>query len=217
MNLPYFIKSIALTSCYIYNLNFPDKDYWKRVGIEDIKYALDESSHKIDGLAKNVILFVGDGMGPTTVTASRIYGKSVNDYLSFERFPYMGTLKTYSSDHYVPDSCATATALFCGVKANSKTCGVDATVKMDDCEASLKENAHLSSVIKWAQDVGKSTGFVTTTRVTHATPSSLYSHTPNRKWECEANVPKKSFKCKDIARQLIENLPGRNIQVSDID
>lgn len=126
----------------------------------------------------------------------------------------MGKLKTYSSDKFVPDSCATATALFCGIKANVKTCGVDSTVQMNDCEASLKANAQLTSIIEWAQHVGKSTGFVTTTRVTHATPSALYSHCPNRKWECEATMPKNTTKCKDIARQLIEDLPGRNIQVS---
>lgn len=54
---------------------------------------------------------------------------------------------------------------------------------------------------------------MTTSRVTHATPSGLYAHTPDRKWECEAMVPENSRQCKDIARQLIEDEPGRNIQV----
>ncbi|KAJ8967638.1 hypothetical protein NQ314_002757 [Rhamnusium bicolor] len=57
-------------------------------------------------------------------------------------------------------------------------------------------------------------GFVTTTRVTHATPSALYAHTPNRNWECESKIPENAFKCKDIARQLIEDTPGKKIQVS---
>lgn len=54
---------------------------------------------------------------------------------------------------------------------------------------------------------------MTTTRVTHATPSALYAHTPDRKWECEATIPENSTLCKDIARQLIEDEPGRYIQV----
>lgn len=54
---------------------------------------------------------------------------------------------------------------------------------------------------------------MTTTRVTHATPSALYAHTPDRHWECEATIPSESSSCKDIARQLVENEPGKNINV----
>ena len=60
--------------------------------------------------------------------------------------------------------------------------------------------------------IGKSTGIVTTTRVTHATPSSGYAHVPNR--EMEYAVPDKMLpKCKDIARQLIEDEPGSKLNV----
>lgn len=54
---------------------------------------------------------------------------------------------------------------------------------------------------------------MTTTRVTHATPAPLYAHSANRRWECESKMPKTAEKCKDIARQLVEDLPGRNIKV----
>lgn len=56
-------------------------------------------------------------------------------------------------------------------------------------------------------------GFVTTTRVTHATPAPLYAHSANRRWECEAKMPENAAGCKDIARQLVEDEPGRNIRV----
>ncbi|CAG2063650.1 unnamed protein product, partial [Timema podura] len=56
-------------------------------------------------------------------------------------------------------------------------------------------------------------GFVTTTRVTHATPGPLYSHFANRKWECESGMPETAKDCKDIARQLVEDEPGRSIKV----
>lgn len=49
----------------------------------------------------------------------------------------------------------------------------------------------------------------------HATPSALFAHTANRKWECETkiNISDRDLGCKDIARQLIEDEPGRNINV----
>lgn len=49
----------------------------------------------------------------------------------------------------------------------------------------------------------------------HATPSALYAHVPNRRWECESKIKSEDRKkgCKDIAKQLIEDEPGRNINV----
>ncbi|KAK4874693.1 hypothetical protein RN001_014053 [Aquatica leii] len=201
---------IFLVNIYLVT-TLEDQQHWKNLGIEDIEAALKQQQNI--GLAKNVILFIGDGMGPTTTTAARIYSNSEKHYLSFEKFPNVGVLKTYSADQLVPDSCSTATALFCGVKANVKTSGVDATVKYGDCAASLNKEAQLDSLISWAQAAGKRTGFVTTTRVTHATPSALYAHSPNRNWECESKMSPNASQCKDIARQLIEDLPGRNINV----
>lgn len=49
--------------------------------------------------------------------------------------------------------------------------------------------------------------------MTHATPSALYAHTPDRNWECEATINSEFSHCKDIARQLIEDEPGRSINV----
>lgn len=66
--------------------------------------------------------------------------------------------QTYSADKLVPDSCSTATALFSGIKVNQKTSGVDATVEVNDCEASLKKEAQVESFISWAQKAGKATG-----------------------------------------------------------
>ncbi|GBN83387.1 hypothetical protein AVEN_262087-1 [Araneus ventricosus] len=62
--------------------------------------------------------------------------------------------------------------------------------------------------------MGKSTGLVTTTRVTHATPAAMYGHSASRYWESDPKIPEEDRKlCKDIARQLVENDPGRNINV----
>lgn len=54
---------------------------------------------------------------------------------------------------------------------------------------------------------------MTTTRVTHATPAALYAHIPNRDWECDTKLGKFGYGCRDIAKQLIEDAPGRDINV----
>lgn len=56
---------------------------------------------------------------------------------------------------------------------------------------------------------------MTTTRVVHATPAALYAHSPDRRWECDAKMPAaaRNIGCKDIARQLVEDAPGRDLNV----
>lgn len=73
----------------------------------------------------------------------------------------------------------------------------------------------VDSILKRAEDADMATGFVTTTRVVHATPLALYAHTANRRRECETKMKtiSKERGCKDIARQSIEDEPGRNINV----
>lgn len=186
---------------------------WFDSGLSELKEALSVKLNK--RRAKNVVLFVGDGMGQSTVTATRIHKFSEEGLLSWEKFPHMGLLKTYCFDKQVPDSTSTATALFGGVKANYETGGVDSTVPLGNCEASLNATHHVDSILQWAQDAGMSTGFVTTTRVMHATPAALFAHTADRRWECEATMPEseRAKGCKDIARQLVENGPGKNFNV----
>lgn len=113
-------------------------------------------------------------MGLPTITAARIYkaqkqGQSGEEgSLEFDEFPNLGLAKTYNVDKQVPDSAGTATALFTGVKTNYGVIGMDIT------EAKLNHSSNaepkLSSIMDWAMSVQKKTGFVTTTRVTHATP-----------------------------------------------
>lgn len=67
-------------------------------------------------------------------------------------------LQTYTVDKQVPDSAATATALFCGIKANFKTVGVDSSVKYENCLTGTNKKAWVKSVINWAQEAGKDTG-----------------------------------------------------------
>lgn len=121
--------------------------------------------------------------------------------------------QTYCADKQVPDSLCTATALFGGVKTNYETGGIDSTAKLGDCQSSLNPSHHVESILHWAQNAKMGTGFVTTTRVVHATPSALYANTADRRWECEAKMPENASACKDIARQLVETAPGNKINV----
>jgi alkaline phosphatase len=63
-----------------------------------------------NGKAKNIILFIGDGMGITTTSSSRQYLSGEETHLSFEKFPYYGLTRTYCVNRQVPDSACTATA-----------------------------------------------------------------------------------------------------------
>lgn len=60
---------------------------------------------------------------------------------------------------------------------------------------------------------GKSVGIVTTTRVNHATPSAAYAHCVDRDWYSDGEMPPEAVQdgCKDIARQLMENIPDINV------
>ncbi|MEY4249043.1 MAG: hypothetical protein RJA87_676 [Pseudomonadota bacterium] len=160
--------------------------------------------------AKNVILFVGDGLGISTIVAARIHeGQSrgvdgVSNSLSFEALPYLALSKTYSHDTMVTDSAASASAMLTGVKTRNGAIGVDGTVVPNDCPSVA--GSAVTTLAEMAKAKGRWTGAVTTTRVTHATPASTYAHVANRDWEGDQNMPAKAKAagCKDIARQLVE-------------
>ncbi|XP_049957900.1 membrane-bound alkaline phosphatase-like [Schistocerca serialis cubense] len=172
--------------------------------------------------AKNVIMFLGDGMSIATLTAARMLlgqrqGLSGEEaQLSFEEFPNAGLSKTYCVDAQVGDSACTSTAYLCGVKANTGTMGVTAALTRGDCDAQNNTANHVDSIIKWAQDAGKATGIVTTVTVTHASPGGGYAHIADRNWESDADVIAAGGDpaiCPDIADQLVNGNPGRNIKV----
>ncbi|CAG2110721.1 unnamed protein product [Medioppia subpectinata] len=193
-----------------------EPQYWNRLAKSSLKRSLNQKP--VVRQAKNVILFLGDGMGITTITPARILKGQLNNRsgeetkLAFEEFPYVSLIKTYNVNQQVTDSAASANAFLCGVKTNDGTIGVNARVARysNDCE-SISRNS-ISSILKWAIDSGKSAGIVTTAQITDATPAASYAHISNRDWEfaVPANM---TGNCKDIARQLIEDEPGSKLKV----
>lgn len=170
--------------------------------------------------AKNIILFVGDGMGVTTVTAARIYqgekrGRDgVANKLVFETLPYAAFSRTYSHDASVTDSAPSAAAMTTGIKSRNGTLNVSASVAENDCAAGLANPA--TSIAELAEKIGMSTGAVTTTRLTHATPAAVYSHSAGRDWEGDADMKPEDLAkgCVDIARQLVEMKAGDGLEVA---
>lgn len=74
----------------------------------------------------------------------------------------------------------------------------------------------VNSLADWAQRAGKVAGIVTTTTVTHASPSAAYAHSSNRNFECDADVARitnDTADCQDIASQLVNNWPGNAFKV----
>ena len=169
--------------------------------------------------AKNVIFFLGDGMGISTVTAARIYagqtaGATGEEYsLAFEEFPHLALIKTYNTDAQVPDSAGTITALTTGEKTRIGVLGINSTVARDDCAAALQNT--LPTLAELAEQAGMGTGVVSTARITHATPAGAYAHTPNRNWESSATTPDdaQALGCQDIASQLVAMPFGDGIDV----
>jgi alkaline phosphatase len=196
------------------------QDWW-RAGQEFIR----ESQHERDvrRRAKNVILFVGDGMGISTVTAARILeGQMKNapgeeNQLFFEAFPNVALSKTYSWDQQTSDSAPTMTAMVTGYKGREGQLSVNHTTTRYECNADVIASKSLETILEQAAHAGKATGIVSTARITHATPAANYAHTPMRDWESDAeirafeaanNLPANSCTVRDIARQLVESSPA---------
>ncbi|MGH6997446.1 MAG: alkaline phosphatase, partial [Phenylobacterium sp.] len=160
--------------------------------------------------ARNVILFIGDGMGVSTLTAARIYDgqkrgvDGASNRLSFETFPDLALVRTYSADSLVTDSAAGASALLTGRRTLNGALGVSDKIVFADC-ASAKGQS-VPTLAEKAKKAGLAVGVVSTAAITDATPASLYAHTPSRRWQADADMPPEALAagCTDIARQMLD-------------
>jgi alkaline phosphatase len=128
---------------------------------------------------RNVILFVGDGMGVAVVTAARIHKGALEGLatpaeglLIMEGAPRGALVHTWSADNLVTDSAAAITALVTGHKVPNAF--LSAMARADGGVDSL------TTLLELAEAQGLATGLVTTTRITHATPAGLYAHEVSR-------------------------------------
>ncbi len=188
--------------------------WWYRAGA-----ARAAANGAMTGEAKNVIVFLGDGMSLTTVAAARILeGQRRGDAgeenaLAFEQFPHTALSKTYNTDTQTPDSAGTMSAIATGVKTRAGVLSIGQQVTLGDCAGALA--TPLLTLWELAANTGLATGVVTTTRVTHATPAASFSHSAHRDWESDAALPAAASAagCHDIARQMVESKFGNGPDV----
>ena len=173
--------------------------------------------------AKNVILFVGDGMGVSTLTAARILkGQNAGElgeegYLTFEEFPHSALVKTYNVDAQTPDSAGTMTAMMSGLKTDVGVIGVDEDIERGNC-ATVAGN-EVVTALELAEIKGLSTGVISTARITHATPAATYAKSADRNWEDVSDMPEDAITagCTDIADQLVNFESNLEARFSGID
>ncbi|XP_070542095.1 alkaline phosphatase, tissue-nonspecific isozyme-like [Ptychodera flava] len=191
-----------ISTCFLGQAASQAAEDWNRWAKEELEKTL--KLEKLNtNIAKNVIVFLGDGFGISTLTSARIYkgqleGKTgEEDSLTLETLPRSCLLKTYNTDHQVADSAGTATALLSGVKTKRGVIGVDDSVIKSNCSST--KAAEIDSIFDMALRQGKAAGIVSTARITHASPASVYAHSADREWEYSADEG-----CVDIAAQLVE-------------
>lgn len=163
--------------------------------------------------AKNIILFIGDGMGVSTVTAARILDGQNKGFtgeensLSFDKFPFTGLVKTYNTDSQTADSAGTMTAMVTGVKTKKGVLSISEFSNRSDCQGS--KGHEVKTILEIAEELNKSTGIISTARLTHATPAATFAHSADRDWEHKAEGS-----CKDIAKQFVDFSYGDGIDVA---
>ena len=206
----------------------------KTTAVETPKFWIDSGKASLDKAdriannkkkAKNVILFIGDGMGVSTVTASRIFeGQSQpgnhggeEHSLSFEKFPHVALSKTYQVNQQTSDSAPTMSSMMTGVKTNEGVLSVGAIVPRGELSGKVIDDNKTMTLLEQAEERGMSTGIISTARITHATPAACYAHISNRDWEADRNLPAGSS-VRDIAYQLVNfhktNLKSDGLEVA---
>lgn len=141
--------------------------------------------------AKNVILFIGDGMGPTVLTATRLFKVGEEGNLEMMKLPRSARIKTFSNDAQTTDSAPSMAAYTTGVKMNNEVIAMSSDTRAVAPAKDVNGNKGINnctsdngtpvpSILELAKAAGKSVGAVTTTELTHATPAATYAHICHR-------------------------------------
>ncbi len=171
------------------------------------------------GEAKNVIFFLGDGMGPVTTTAARIMKVKEEGSLNMDTLPYTARVRTYSLDAQTTDSAPSMAAYMTGVKTRNEVLGMDGSTRalgfdstrdpvtgvpaaVNNCPAT-GNGSPSTTLLELAIAKGKATGAISTARITHATPAATYAHVCHRNAEYE------------IARQAVPGGAGFNVKLGN--
>lgn len=167
----------------------PEKDYSVKKWWDELPVSLTETelndilSTKFEK-PKNVIIMIGDGMGPNDITLCEKYGQNNFEFgMILNKLENHGTATTYCNDSAITDSAASGTALATGVKTNLEYIGMDPNKNV------------LKNISEIARENGKKVGIITNDSILGATPSAFSVHAENRN---DASV---------IANAYMDNLP----------
>ena len=175
MKYIFVLLILSVTSC-----NFSENTESVKIGSKETEF-IEIKDFSDDLKAKNIILAIGDGVGPNQITLSRIAIGGLDFRLFIDQMPYHGTSLTHSYDNAYTDSAAAATAWSTGFKTKTRYLSLDPDKKI------------LETVVELLNKKGYASGVVATSSVTHATPAALYAHIDNR------------YEYKEIANQLINS------------
>ena len=175
MKYIFVLLILSVTSC-----NFSEKTESIKIGSKETEFI--KIKDFPDNLkAKNIILAIGDGVGPNQITLSRIAIGGLDHRLFIDQIPYVGTSLTHSYKNAYTDSAAAATAWSTGYKTKNRYLSLDPDKKI------------LDTIVEMLHKKGYTSGLVATSSVTHATPAALYAHIDSR------------YEYKNIANQLINS------------
>lgn len=118
----------------------------------------------------NIVVIVGDGMGPAHVEAGRGFVHGPSGTLAFQEWPFQATVTTANVFGNVSDSASSATALATGTLVRNRSISVRLP----------GDGGDLATALEVAADAGKATGIVTTSYVTDATPAAFAAHVDDR-------------------------------------
>jgi alkaline phosphatase len=111
-----------------------------------------------------IILFIGEGLTPGRLAATRAYVGGADSHLAIDSMTHFALMTNYSNDFATPDQAAAASAIATGEKVNNRAIAVNADGKP------------LKSILELAHERGRITGLVTNTRLTDSTNAAFYSH-----------------------------------------
>jgi alkaline phosphatase len=125
-------------------------------------------------LARNVILFVGDAGGLSTISAAAIEaGRPQQLYI--QKMPHLGLMDTSAADAWVTDSAAAMSAIVTGRKTNNGVLSQSA-----EAVKGVSDGRPLKTILEYAEEHGLSTGVVTNSPAVDATPAACYAHVNDR-------------------------------------
>jgi alkaline phosphatase len=111
-----------------------------------------------------IILFIGEGLAPGRLAATRAYAGGADAHLNIDSMNHLALVTNYSKDFAVPDQAAAATAIATGAKVNNRTIAITGDKKP------------IKNLIELARERGRATGLVTDAKLTDPTSAAFYAH-----------------------------------------